>query len=238
MNTDKYREMEFSVLRTMFFHFIELLFTAGLSPNEVVSEPQTNLQRRHGGDGDHDNQYHCNATDPYAWGPYNQTNSYNATNPYNGTYPYNATNPYNGTYPCNATDPSAVADSAAQASADHASLVRRAVIGSVVGGVGLMLFLFLGFCFLRRRRRRRLAVMEKDGALIHRDSRESEEATSTEEHYVVTGKNMVRLVPPPGQGEWDCILNIDRYSLPAFYKSADEGPSGRRHDEPPPAYHG
>ncbi|PBK70489.1 hypothetical protein ARMSODRAFT_955992 [Armillaria solidipes] len=169
----------------MFFHFIELLFVAGLSPNEVVSAPQTNLQRRFRGDGDHDNQ----------------------------TYPYNQTDPY------------AAADSAADASSDHASLVRRAVIGSVVGGVGLMSFLFLGFFFLRRRRRRRLAALkvleeEKDGAVVHRDLRhsESEEGTSTEEHFVVTGKNMVRLVPPPGH--------------------ADEGPSGRRHDEPPPAYHG
>lgn len=175
----------------MFFHFIELLFTAGLSPNEVVSAPQTNLQRRFRGDGDHDNQ----------------------TNPYNQTYPYNQTDPY------------AAADSAADASSDHASLVRRAVIGSVVGGVGLMSLLFLGFFFLRRRRRRRLAAAkvleeEKDGAMVHRDLRhsESEEGTSTEEHFVVTGKNMVRLVPPPGH--------------------ADEGPSGRRHIEPPPAYQG
>lgn len=186
MDTDKYREMEFSVLRTMFFHFIELLFTAGLSPNEVVSAPQTNLQRRFRGDGDHNNQ----------------------TNPYNQTDPYNQTNPY------------AAADSAADASSDHASLVRRAVIGSVVGGVGLMSLLFLGFFFLRRRRRRRLAAKvleeEKEGIVVHRDHRQSEEGTSTEEHFVVTGKNMVRLVPPPGH--------------------ADEGPSGRRHDEPPPAY--
>lgn len=189
METDKYREMELSVLRTMFFHFIELLFTAGLS-----STPQTNLQRRFRGDGDHDNM----------------------------TYPYNQTD-CNGTYPgYNQSDPYAVADNAAQASADHASLVRRAVIGSVVGGVGLMLFLLLGFFFLRRRRRRRLAVVkvledEKDGAVLHRDLRhsESEEGTSTEEHFVVTGKNMVRLVPPPGH--------------------ADEGQTGR---EPPPAYRG
>lgn len=121
------------------------------------------------------------------------------------------------------------------------SLVRRAVIGSVVGGVGLMSFLFLGFLFLRRRRRRRLAAKvleeEKEGIVVHRDHRESEEGTSTEEHFVVTGKNVVRLVPPPGHGEWDCVLNINGH-LPVCFKSADEGPSGRRHDEPPPAYRG
>ncbi|KAK0201189.1 hypothetical protein DFS33DRAFT_1387126 [Desarmillaria ectypa] len=108
-------------------------------------------------------------------------------------------------------------------SSDHASVVRRAVIGSVVGGVGLISILLLGFLFLRRRRRRRLAATkgrggleeEKDVAVVHRDSG----GTSTQEHFVVVGKNTVRLDPPPAL--------------------ADEGPSARniRHEDPPPAYH-